>query len=130
MDVLVDAQLVGVVVTLTVSDSNSCENQDMLILYCPFTGIEEASNSTAWFDAYPNPAATELTLRMKQGFREPIELTFIDMQGHIVKRESRSNGWDEGQEIRIDLSALPTGSYQLQMSGSTIRANHTILRME
>ena len=125
----VEAELGSISITLNVTDLNGCGNFDQLWLSWVIDGVDEPNNRTSWLDAYPNPTSDQLTLRMKKDASEQVELTILDLQGRPVKQEVWPNGWQNGQELRVDVIDLPSGSYLLQLSGSSIQINHNFLKM-
>lgn len=122
--ITVTGQFGGLNIGLTVTDAAGCSNFDDLILHHPVGSVNEVAASEAWLDAFPNPASDQLTLRMKETVREAASVSILDLQGRTLKTEVWENGWSEGEEMSLDLTAFSTGSYLLQIRSSELFLSH------
>ncbi|TND07990.1 MAG: cell surface protein [Bacteroidetes bacterium] len=102
---------VCLIATSSCSADTFCQQMPIII-----TGIAGAENSV--FSVYPNPVHGLLTIRFAQE-TEATDLVIYDMTGRVVLREKTTGGFTRV----IDVHALPSGMYQLQLqhAGSNIR---------
>jgi hypothetical protein len=93
---------------LEVTDDNGCTGRDTVVVdYC--LGLAEGGTSS--FVTFPVPANdfVYVTLPMSGAF----DGQMFDMRGRLVL-ETRT----QGSQLKIDVSALPAGSYVLSIKGS------------
>lgn len=59
---------------------------------------------------YPNPADVEVNLRLETAVADPL-LRIFDVSGRLLREIS----WDYTNQMKVDVSSLPNGTYLLQM---------------
>ncbi|MGV3637085.1 MAG: hypothetical protein ACO1NQ_05505, partial [Flavobacteriales bacterium] len=85
-------------------------NSPVLATGCP-VGVPEQIQERLWI--YPDPGVGPFSVMLPRGFGGSIELTVLDPTGRRVMLE-RLTG-QSGQVIRLDLEAVPAGSYVVIM---------------
>lgn len=100
---------------LTMLDSKGCT-----IVSEPFyIGISSNDNLAVEYDinVYPNPTTGILTIDLSDiELQDEMSIRIFDLQGNLVVETSSSNE----QNISLDLSALPSEMYLLQLSSSEL----------
>ena len=87
------------------------------------TGMEtQITNLRDALKVYPNPVASgssvTVTLELPQTFKPhcPLQLTVVDAQGRLVRKE---NFTPNNSQLTLHTSALPSGIYHLHLSDNT-----------
>ena len=100
-------------VSVIISDSNNCENNDELVVTVEICGGIEESGDKAFISVYPNPV-NDLVNLVFTGFSQPYaELSISDSRGSLVYNNTLSTS--ENQVV--DLGNLSPGLYILKVSG-------------
>jgi len=111
-------------ICLTVTDANGCSSSTCdstykisasgliqnLIVLNPLTGIEE--NSVSVNSVFPNPANNSITISLSQFVKGELKIT--DITGREVYNEKVN-----ADNIKVDVSNLPTGYYTLSILSDT-----------
>lgn len=79
------------------------------VIYDPATGMASAASEQRFVQAFPNPAADKVEIRIPAP--GPVMVELLDAQGRPIRR-SRSHTGD----IRSDVSDLPVGIYTMRCS--------------
>ncbi|MFW5659717.1 MAG: PKD domain-containing protein, partial [Bacteroidota bacterium] len=90
------------------------------------TSRQQLHASAASIIAYPNPTTGELTLSIDGQAPEVLQIELIDLTGRSLLRTDRQVQSGQ-QQLRLDLEALPSGLYQLYVSGSKTRYTQKIV---
>lgn len=88
------------------------------------TSVEETTSPENALSVYPNPAREAVTVSCAAPFAGPAELTVVDILGATVYRADIAGAATH----TFDVSALPVGSYAVQISAAGIR-HHATLRV-
>ncbi|HKK43068.1 MAG TPA: T9SS type A sorting domain-containing protein, partial [Bacteroidales bacterium] len=65
---------------------------------------------------YPNPASTSFTLSLQTQTGSRMEVILTDLGGRIIYHRDLKNGTGGTQEMRVDVSALPVGTYHCSVT--------------
>jgi subtilisin family serine protease len=88
------------------------------------TGIEEIGINPVSFNLnlYPNPVSDQLTVSFSLEQNRKIGLNVLNINGQVIISESEKVFQVGAQEIKTDLSNLPSGNYLLQLviDGQTV----------
>lgn len=95
--------------TVTVSDSNSCENVSLVF---PFNSVGVTEISSLQLAVYPNPTAGLFTIQNGTGLSE-LNYTVADMTGKSIRK-----GTITGENLVMDISELPSGIYLLNLENN------------
>ncbi|MEM6270973.1 MAG: HYR domain-containing protein [Bacteroidota bacterium] len=106
-----------------VFDSVGCQGiSDTLF----FVGVREALNNPG-FEIFPNPAESQLNVRMIQPLNEAGTLMLYDLTGRIVLRHD----FDQlSGTVTLDLGRVSAGSYIVEVRGDNFLGRRRLLRME
>ncbi|WP_173021621.1 T9SS type A sorting domain-containing protein [Lewinella sp. W8] len=74
----------------------------------------------------PNPVQTDLLIKTSKSSSRALTYTIVDVQGHRIFSSSTLVG--TSQQLKVDMSALPTGSYFLSITGSNYQNTFHILK--
>lgn len=85
-----------------------------------------AENPLTLVSAFPNPAKDNLTIVLNLSQAESLELSLVNTSGQLVLSES-IEAEKSLKEYRLNLSAVPAGVYQLNISGSGFGASTQLL---
>jgi hypothetical protein len=103
-----------------VSDATfSCSTEEVTVplhwtVECGFAGIAEERSAN--FTMYPNPATSELYLRLPGDTRGSVELRILDVSGREVRHEAFTAS---GAELNsFDLHGLQSGNYSVVVTTS------------
>lgn len=77
------------------------------------TSVESVENDTPLLSIFPNPVASRLTL---QGLHEDTRARIFSLDGSLLLEKSVTAG-----RGHIDVTALPSGMYMLQVNDTTIK---------
>ena len=104
-------------VIIKVNDPWGWHNNDTVQIFvknCGSGNIEEA-----WYpkkvEIYPNPASTELHVKIRTTITTPVAITIYNMQGKTVKQITTKQN-----ETVIDLKGLEEGVYGIRVTGNNI----------
>lgn len=61
--------------------------------------------------AYPNPVASELTIPFELQSADEISITVFDITGKILQRQAAQHFMPGANQIKLNVSELPTGNY-------------------
>ena len=97
--------------------------------YCIYC---RGNSSDFWSDAYPNPASTELTIdRIEENDNfEPAKSTTIKvlLYSHSTTKLAFSKDYPSStQQIKIDTSKLPNGTYYLNIIENSEKVKEQII---
>jgi hypothetical protein len=110
-------------VVLTVARGNCSDTASVAIRVNDPTGIQEA-NSKQIIHAFPNPARNYTRIQCGELSKdENLTLHLIDRSGKIVRENYVEKGT---MEIYIPLNDLPSGRYELLLSGKSNRITGSI----
>ena len=84
----------------------------------PGVGVEDVTKEG--FSFYPNPASDMVTIRMEES--RQYEVNVFDMTGRNVL-----NSRFDGMEYTMDVNALNSGMYMLQISNGDLRLNKQLI---
>jgi len=87
-------------------------------------GLDE--NPLRLISAYPNPAKDHLNVVLNLNQAESLELSLVNTAGKVVLARTLK-GEKSLKEYRLNLSAVPAGVYQLNISGSGFGASTQLL---
>lgn len=82
------------------------------------TVLEHARTS---FTLLPNPAHTQVTLRLDKALDSPATIQVMDLGGRTVAQERAAIGTER---IGLDVAALPAGTYLVQLREGNGRTSH------
>lgn len=125
-------------VCLTITDANGCSS-----MYCDSTSVQRLSQQAALalqmqyltvvnvaagvqehiatgLHAWPNPASSEVTISSDENIDGIVRITGIT--GNIISEQKMN-----GQQLRIDVSQLPAGSYNITVNSGTTVWNQRIV---
>ncbi|HEX8429330.1 T9SS type A sorting domain-containing protein, partial [Hymenobacter sp.] len=68
-------------------------------------------------ELYPNPASTELTVRLPVSSKTPVQVSVLDMLGKTVQTAAVPSG-ELQRGFRVNTSALAPGLYVVQLRSS------------
>ncbi|WP_436516591.1 T9SS type A sorting domain-containing protein [Ekhidna sp. To15] len=77
-----------------------------------FKNNEQSTNNELF--AYPNPTIGPISIKRESAKPEHVQLVIYDLKGMVVKSFERRI---DTRYIKIDLSSLPKGSYQIRVTG-------------
>jgi hypothetical protein len=94
-------------ISITVTDGNTCEGMDEIVVTVEVCGgIEDAIN-TASLEVYPMPASHEINLLMNGFVAERAQVSISDLKGQVISTLSvPTNG-----KQTVDVSHLTSGLY-------------------
>lgn len=81
------------------------------------TGIEEASQTVATLEVYPNPAADQISLSFDMKAADEIFAQLVSMNGSVVRAQRQKLGAGK-QSMTIDTRDLAAGNYTLVATDS------------
>ena len=110
------------VVQLTIT--NSCGQSSVLRSSLAQIGIDEEL-AEVWM-LYPNPATDEAIIKLPSTYDGEVEVQILNMLGEPIYKQTQ----DASQEIHLDVSAYPQGSYfvEIMRNGKTSRQRLQIQR--
>lgn len=95
--------------TVTGTDNNGCTNTAVVVVNVnKCVGISEASAGALGIKAYPNPASSQLTIELDNGFAKSVEVT--DLSGRVVL-----SAVSQESSFHIGVSALSDGVYYVKV---------------
>lgn len=102
------------------ADDDNLISLDDILVTGTLTSLNEVKNSIA-LSVYPNPANNKIELSYQLLKTAPVSVVVYDLSGKEVMKLATSIQIAGEQKLAIDISALPSGSYQVQLSaGNTI----------
>ncbi len=108
-------------------DNPSVDDIDMSLAPQGLTSSRaQLSAPAASIIAYPNPTTGELTLSVDSQAPEVLQIELIDLTGRSLLRTDRRVQSGQ-QQLRLDLGELPSGLYQLHVSGSQTRYTQKVV---
>jgi hypothetical protein len=108
--------------SVMVTDSNGCTGLSAPLI---FTAVNDGFD--AGFDMYPNPAQSQLNIRMLQPINEACQIKVYDLSGRVVI----SRAYNELQgTTTLDLGNLSAGSYIVEVSSSTLRGQRRLTHLQ
>jgi hypothetical protein len=110
------------VVQLTVT--NSCGQSSVLRSSLAQIGIDEEL-AEVWM-LYPNPATDQAIIKLPSTYNGEVEVQILSILGAPIYRQTH----DASQEIHLDVSTYPQGSYfvEIMRDGKTSRQRMQIQR--
>ncbi len=76
------------------------------------TGVSHLSADNFGFSVFPNPAVTEVNVRITQTYTQPLTIKLFDATGQVVLVENKTTGISN---FSLDISGLSDGLYYLQI---------------
>ena len=95
---------------------------DPSLANCTALSVDEFGIASQ-YSVFPNPANNMLSISVKKNFGE-VKLSLIDING----RQVLSTTADLSGQVDLDISALQTGLYILNIKGETINVNNKIIK--
>lgn len=96
------------------------------LIHANLAGINEPEDFSAAVRLYPNPAAQELNILLEQPLKgEAVDIRIIDQQGKIVQQQKSVS---TAGPVSIDLSALQSGLYTVQLVSGSLVATQKIVK--
>lgn len=96
-------------------------------IYTISTAVEEGGVNTGRPVVSPNPADRFVSITMPEDMVGPADLRIMDAAGRTVRQERLV--FQSGTATTLDVSALPSGSYMLQVvSGAVSRAHRIVVQ--
>ena len=81
------------------------------------TGIDPTDLSVLNYRIYPNPASDHITLTIKAKDSEAMVFTLCDLNGKVILQKELASLVQGENMIRLDLSAIESGSYICRLKG-------------
>jgi len=75
----------------------------------------------------PNPAVSMVTLQLSHPETGDVQVILSDIQGRVLRSWKFSKTGISWQQT-LDLGAIPTGSYSLQVRGTTLRETQQFVK--
>jgi len=104
---------------VVVTDSNSCENSDTVIVSVTHENFTPYSQMNRSIQIYPNPAVDALHVCLHGIDKENLSVKVIDQLGNVLISEQHKTIFGK-TDLKIDVSALPRGIYFIRIFGEKI----------
>lgn len=104
-----------------VSNSDGCTNSDTVYVEIWPTGIVTVDGAAMGLRVYPNPAQDFLQFEMDADITS-VSLNVVDVRGSIVLSTQLQN---DGV-VTLDVSRLPAGVYNMNISNGDVVSNHRL----
>lgn len=85
------------------------------------SGMDEINANSLDLIIYPNPASGMTTLNFYLELPENLVLTIVDMKGQVVLSQAHGLLPKGSNQIKVDLSGLPDGTYTCQLTNGVKR---------
>jgi hypothetical protein len=106
-------------ISVLVTDLNTCQNADTIIVtVLPLTGIE-APHSNHMFQIFPNPAKEFINIDVSDLVDNDITIKLFNQQG-IEMFNKKFYIEHTSKVIQIDITSIPKGVYYLQVISSNM----------
>lgn len=103
------------------ADDDNLISLDDILVTGTLTSLNEASAPVA-LSVYPNPANNKIELSYQLLRTAPVSIAVYDISGKEVMALNTGMQIAGAQTLTIDISSLPSGSYQVQLSaGNTLQ---------
>ena len=86
---------------------------------------ESNSNDLEKTSIYPIPASSELNININSSTPEHVEMSILNMSGHIVKRFMIN---DTNSIIKVDIDNLPIGQYIVMLNDNNQKYSQNIIK--
>ena len=84
----------------------------IVFLFLSYSGLANSLPEGEILSIYPNPASSELTIKIGLDYVSNTQLQIIDLTGKIVKDFSEKFDYEHGiYKAKLDISDLKTGIY-------------------
>lgn len=113
----------GEVATATLTGSNSMVTQGFHQPYLTIVGVEIPEETLMDVRIYPNPTSNQVFVRMNLTEVGQCQLNLIALDGKILKTVQVNT---PNQEVLIEMSEYPAGSYLLSLSTQHTQQIHKI----
>lgn len=101
--------------TLTVTDSNTCQNSDTVRIQVLSVTEADTPERLRGIQCYPNPTSGQIAVKLQSIASDEIMLVLVDQQGTVIQSESILTVYS-GMVLTLDLSSLVPGIYFLKIS--------------
>jgi hypothetical protein len=91
------------------------------------SGLDEINANPPNLLIYPNPASTLTTFNFQIESPGNVVLTFVDMKGQVVLSQDRGLMPQGDNQIKMDLSGLPDGTYMCTLTNGTTKITQKFL---
>lgn len=86
-------------------------------LFLSYTGMANSMPEGEDLTVYPNPASSELTIKIGLDYVSKTKLQIIDLTGKVVMDSSEEFDYEHGiYEAKLDISDLKTGIYFVKVT--------------
>ncbi|MEZ4899475.1 MAG: T9SS type A sorting domain-containing protein [Saprospiraceae bacterium] len=87
----------------------------IVINFAALTSVANSLLDKSW-SVTPNPASNEITIHCRQSLPGLCTVQLLNMQGKGFPLYTFLQGWDNGQELRLDVAGYPAGIYLLKLT--------------
>ena len=109
--------------------TNSCETiKSDTIKVFTHLGVDQHRTGSL-LSVFPNPAGSFVILKSGAFFRGEVEVSIIELNGKIVRKVSLS-GFEAGEQIKMDVSGLPSGTYIINVKSSKLTDNTLFVKSQ
>ena len=102
---------------------NRSDTVQIFVKNCGAGNIEET-----WYpkkvEIFPNPATTELHIKIRNLINTPVLITLYNIQGQIVKQIATKQN-----ETVIDISGLEQGVYGIRVVGDNLNCSERFVKL-
>lgn len=89
----------------------------IVFLFLSYTGLANSLPEGEDLSLYPNPATSELTIKIGLDYISNTQLQIIDLTGKVVKDSSKEMDYEHGiYKAKLDISDLKTGIYFVKVT--------------
>ncbi len=109
---------------VTITEANGCSTSDTIEIDVDSCNAGTSEYLSKQLQIFPQPAQSELSIRLTSGFDLFDNVRLINSNGQVV-REHSLQGWTG--DIKMDVEDIPDGVYFIQISGGKHHVNRVVL---